>query len=141
MPVKNGDTVKVHYRGTLADGSEFDSSEGRDPLQFVMGRKMLIPGFEKAVMGLEVGDKTTVTIPPEDAYGEREEEQIIPLPLDQVPDDMDPEVGMVVQLQTNTGAMIDAVVKEITEDKMMLDTNHPLAGEALTFEIEVVEIA
>lgn len=140
MPIKDGDKVKVHYRGTLADGSEFDSSYGRTPLEFTLGQGMLIPGFEKAVIGLEKGGKVTVNIPPAEAYGEHDPLQIIPVALEQFPKDMELEPGMVIQLQAPDGSVIDSIVIEITDGEVKLDANHPLAGETLTFEIEVVEV-
>lgn len=140
MPIKDGDKVKVHYRGTLEDGSEFDSSRGREPLEFVLGQGMLIPGFEKAVIGLEKGGKVTVTIPPAEAYGEHDPQQIIAVGREQFPDDMQLEPGMVIQLQAPDGSVIDSVITEVGEKEVRLDTNHPLAGQALTFEIEVVEV-
>lgn len=140
MPVKNGDNIKVHYRGTLSDGTEFDSSEGREPLEFTMGKRMLIPGFEAAVLGKEKGDKVTVTIEPAEAYGEHDAQQIIPVPREQFPEDMQLECGMVIQLQGPDGSVFDTVIFEVGTEEVMLDANHPLAGQALTFEIEVLEI-
>lgn len=140
MPIKDGDKVKVHYRGTLDDGSEFDSSRGRDPLEFTLGCGMLIPGFEAAVLGLEKGGSVTVTIPPAEAYGEHDPQQIVPIDRDQFPEDMQLEPGMVIQLQDQDGNVIEAAITEVGEKEVMLDANHPLAGEALTFEIEVVEV-
>lgn len=140
MPIKNGDKVKVHYRGTLDDGSEFDSSHGREPLDFTLGEGMLIPGFEKAVIGLEKGGKVTVKIAPEDAYGEHDPQQVIPVGREQFPEDMQLEVGMTIQLQAPDGSVIDSMITEVKETEVMLDANHPLAGQALTFEIEVVEV-
>lgn len=140
MPIKDGDKVKVHYRGTLDDGSEFDSSRGREPLEFVLGQGMLIPGFEKAVIGLEKGGKVTVTIPPDEAYGEHDPRQIIALGREQFPEDMRLEPGMVIQLQAPDGSVVDSVVIEVGEREVRLDTNHPLAGQTLTFEIEVMEV-
>ncbi len=140
MPVKDGDTVKVHYRGTLDDGTEFDSSLGREPLEFTLGRKMLIPGFEKAVLGLEAGDKVTVRIPAAEAYGERDENLIFALPLEDVPKDVEPEVGMEVELRMSDGSAVSATVTEINAAQVVLDANMELAGQALTFEIEVVSL-
>ncbi|MDR2892905.1 MAG: peptidylprolyl isomerase [Deltaproteobacteria bacterium] len=138
MPVKDGDTVKVHYRGTLDDGTEFDSSLDREPLEFTLGRKMLIPGFEKAVLGLEAGDKVTVRIPADEAYGEKDENLIFEMPREDVPDDVEPEVGMDVELQMSDGSAVSAMVTEVTATHVVLDANMELAGQALTFEIEVV---
>ena len=140
MPVKDGDTVKVHYRGTLDDGTEFDSSLDREPLEFTLGRQMLIPGFEKAVLGMEAGDKTTVRIPAAEAYGEKDEDLIFALPLEDVPDDVEPEIGMEVELQMSDGSGVPATVTEINDTHVVLDANMELAGQALTFEIEVVSV-
>ncbi|HEY5684333.1 MAG TPA: peptidylprolyl isomerase [Acidimicrobiia bacterium] len=129
-----GDTVSVHYRGTLDDGTEFDSSAGRDPLQFVVGSGQVISGFDDAVRGLGVGESVTVRIPPEEAYGLRSEEAIIEVPADQAPEGL--QVGEQVQLATGGRA----TVLEVREDAVVIDANHPLAGEALTFEIELVSI-
>lgn len=140
MPIKDGDKVKVHYRGTLNDGTEFDSSAGREPLEFTLGRGMLIPGFEAAVLGLEKGGKVTVTIPPAEAYGEHDPMQIIPVEREQFPEEMQLEPGMIIQLQAPDGSVIDSVITEVGDKEVRLDANHPLAGQALTFEIEVVEV-
>ena len=130
----DGDTVAVHYRGTLDDGSEFDSSEGRDPLAFVVGSGQVIAGFDDAVRGLAVGESRTVRIEPEDAYGEYTEEAVIDFPAESAPDGL--EVGDAVTLG-NGGR---GTVLEITDEFVKIDANHPLAGEALTFEIELVSI-
>ena len=130
----DGDNVAVHYRGTLDDGTEFDSSEGRDPLSFVVGSGQVIAGFDDAVRGLSVGDSRTVRIEPEDAYGEYTEEAVIDFPADSAPDGL--QVGDAVTLG-NGGR---GPVLEITDEFVKIDANHPLAGEALTFEIELVSI-
>lgn len=137
--VKDGDTVKVHYTGTLNDGTVFDSSRERDPLEFTMGSGMLIPGFEKAVTGKSVGDTTKVTIPPAEAYGEVNEELVLDIPRSQVPEHITPEVGMMLQLQTDGGVM-EVVITSVSDESVVLDANHPLAGQDLTFEIEIVGI-
>ena len=139
MPVQDGDTVFVHYTGTLEDGTEFDSSRGRDPLEFVLGGKMIIPGFEKAVRGLEKGDTVRAVIPPEDAYGEPSEEMIIIVPRKEVPEHIVPEAGLPLQLTLQEGTL-NVVISRVDENEVELDGNHPLAGKTLTFEIEVVEI-
>lgn len=140
MPVKDGDTVKVHYRGTLDDGTEFDSSAGREPLEFTMGKQMLIPGFEKAVLGMEVGESTKVRIPPAEAYGEKDDRLIFSVPMSDVPDDFTPEVGVDVHIELSDGMTTQATITEVDEEQVTLDANQPLAGETLTFEIEVVAI-
>ena len=141
MPATNGNTVKVHYRGTLSDGTEFDSSEGRDPLEFTLGMNMMIPGFEKAVLGLEQGDKVTVTIPAAEAYGEKDEEFILTVPKEEAGADFELSVGMSVAIEMEDDSQGAATITEITDTTITLDANHPLAGQDLTFEIEVVEIS
>jgi FKBP-type peptidyl-prolyl cis-trans isomerase 2 len=130
----DGDTVAVHYRGTLDDGSEFDSSAGRDPLTFVVGSGQVIAGFDDAVRGLAVGESRTVRIEPEDAYGEYTEEAVIDFPAESAPEGL--EVGDAVTLG-NGGR---GTVLEITDEFVKIDANHPLAGQALTFEIELVSV-
>ena len=138
---KSGDTVKIHYTGTLDDGSEFDSSAGREPLEFSLGAGQVIAGFDSAVDGMTVGDSKTVTMPAGEAYGERHEQMIQQVPKSALPDDMKPEVGMQLQSQDPDGQIINVVVSEVSDDTVTLDGNHPLAGQALTFAIELVEIA
>lgn len=135
MAIKNGDTVRVHYTGTLDDGTVFDSSRDREPLEFTMGEGMLIPGFEAALMGLAAGDTTKTTIQPEDAYGEPNDELILAVAREQVPDHITPEVGLMLQVQTEEG-MMDVTITDVTDEQVVLDANHPLAGESLTFEIK-----
>jgi FKBP-type peptidyl-prolyl cis-trans isomerase 2 len=138
--VKDGNTVKVHYTGTLKDGSVFDTSAEREPLEFKLGEGQLIPGFEKAVIGMEEGESTKIDIPVKEAYGEAREDLIINVPKDQLPDDVEPEVGMQLQVNQPDGQPVPVRVAEITDDELTLDANHPLAGKDLSFEIEVVEI-
>jgi peptidylprolyl isomerase len=138
MPVKSGDAVRVHYRGTLADGTQFDSSEGRDPLEFAVGSGQVIPGFENAVIGLEPGDKVTVTIAPEDAYGPRQEQLSHAVSMSDFA--TEPYVGAMVNLVSPDGDEIPGRIVAIEGDDVTLDFNHPLAGETLTFEIELVEV-
>jgi peptidylprolyl isomerase len=140
MAPKSGDTVRVHYRGTLADGTEFDSSAGRDPLEFEVGSGQVIPGFDAAVTGLEPGESVTVTIPAAEAYGESQEEGIQSFPRDAFPTDVEPEVGWAVELSAPDGQRVPATIVEITAENIVLDFNHPLAGQDLTFEIELVEV-
>lgn len=138
--VKDGNTVKVHYTGTLKDGSVFDTSAEREPLEFTLGEGQLIPGFEKAVVGMEEGEKTKIDIPVKEAYGEAREDLIINVPKDQLPDDVEPEVGMQLQVNQPDGQPVPVRIAEITDEELKLDANHPLAGKDLSFEIEVVEI-
>lgn len=138
--VKDGNTVKVHYTGTLKDGSVFDTSAEREPLEFKLGEGQLIPGFEKAVVGMEEGESTKIDIPVKEAYGEAREDLIINVPKDQLPDDVEPEVGMQLQVNQPDGQPVPVRIAEISDDELTLDANHPLAGKDLSFEIEVVEI-
>jgi peptidylprolyl isomerase len=139
MAPEQGDTVKVHYRGTLADGSEFDNSEGREPLEFTVGGGQVIPGFDSAVQQMgAVGDKTTVTIPADEAYGERVDEAMQQVPLEAFPER--PEPGWVIELTTPEGQRVQAIVTEVGELTATIDFNHPLAGKDLTFEIELVDV-
>lgn len=139
MAVKNGDSVFVHYTGRLDDGTTFDSSEGRDPLEFVMGGGMIIPGFEKAVDGRNVGDRVSVSIPPEQAYGQRNEEMVLIVPRNEVPDSIQPETGMQLRLSLEEGEL-DVIVSRVTDEEVELDGNHPLAGKTLHFDIEIVDV-
>ena len=139
MPIKDGDTLRVHYTGTLADGTVFDSSKERDPLEFTLGRGMLIRGFEAAVLGREAGDVVTTTIPPENAYGAVDPELIFTVARAQVPSHIPLEVGTPLQLSNEQGQM-DVTITEVDAEEVTLDANHPLAGKALTFEIEILEI-
>tara|TARA_R110002096_G_scaffold6409_1_gene29654 strand:- start:14070 stop:14498 length:429 start_codon:yes stop_codon:yes gene_type:complete len=138
---KSGDTVKIHYTGTLADGTQFDSSAGQDPLEFALGSGQVIPGFDAAVDGMAVGDSKKVDIPPEQAYGERHDQLIQQVPKSALPDDMEAEVGMQLQSQSPDGQVMNLMVAEVAEETITVDGNHPLAGQTLTFDIELVEIA
>jgi len=140
MAPVTGDTVRVHYTGTLSDGTTFDSSEGREPLEFTVGSGQVIPGFDIAVADLEVGDTATVNIAAADAYGERSDEGIQVFPRDAFPPDASPEVGWAVELSSPEGERVPATVAEVTDESITLDFNHPLAGKDLTFEITLVEI-
>ncbi len=139
--VKDGDTVKVHYTGKLTeDGTVFDSSEEREPLEFTLGEGQLIPGFEEAVIGMEVGENTTVDITSEDAYGERREDLELEVSKSDLPDNIDPQVGMQLQMQQQeNGQAIPVQITDVEEEYVKLDANHPLAGKDLTFEIELIE--
>ena len=137
---KSGDTVRIHYTGTLEDGTQFDSSDGRDPLEFALGGGQVIPGFDTAVDGMAVGENKSVTIQPEEAYGERHDQLEQQVPRTSLPEDMEPAVGMQLQSQSPDGQVMNLVVTEIEDDSITVDANHPLAGQALTFAIELVEI-
>ncbi len=137
---KSGDTVRIHYTGTLDDGTEFDSSSGRDPLEFALGGGQVIPGFDKAVDGMTVGENKTVTIPPGEAYGERHDQLVQEVPKSALPDEIDPAVGMHLQSRSPEGQIMNLVVTEVADASITVDGNHPLAGQALTFDIELVEI-
>lgn len=140
MAATKGDTVKIHYKGTLIDGDVFDTSEGREPLRFTIGSGQVIEGFDEAVTGMEVGEKKTVLIPVEKAYGERKKELVMVVPTNQVPPDLELELGMDLEMGGTGGEILRVKVVELTEEDVTLDANPPLAGEALNFDIELVEI-
>jgi peptidylprolyl isomerase len=137
---KSGDTVKIHYTGTLDDGSQFDSSAGRDPLEFEVGSGQVIPGFDKAVEGMAVGDSKNVRIEPGDAYGQRHEQLVQEVDRSLLPDDLDPREGMTLQSSGPEGQTMQLMVTAVAEETITVDANHPLAGQALSFDIELVEI-
>jgi len=137
--IESGKTVKVHYKGTLDDGSVFDSSEGRDPIEFQMGSGSLIPGFEAAVAEMEIDETRSVTIPSAEAYGDVNEDMVGEIPRSNLPDDIEPEVGMVLSMQSPDGEMPVRVVA-VDEENLTLDANHPLAGQNLTFELILIEV-
>jgi peptidylprolyl isomerase len=139
--VKKGDTVNVNYHGKLADGTTFDSSEGRAPLQFKVGEGQVIKGFDDALLNMEEGDKKTVNIPVEEAYGAPVKENFIEFPKTDFPSDLKPEVGLQLNLSDNQGNQFPVVVSEIKDESVVLDANHPLAGKDLVFDIELVSIA
>ncbi len=138
---KSGDTVKIHYTGTLADGTEFDSSTGREPLEFALGSGQVIPGFDSAVDGMAVGDSKTVNISPDEAYGQAHEQLIQQVPKSALPEEMKPEPGMQLQSKSPDGQIMNLVVTDVADETITVDGNHPLAGETLTFDIELVAIA
>lgn len=137
--IKAGDTISVNYTGRFEDGQVFDSSEGREPLKFTVGAGQLIKGFDDAVVGLKTGDKTTVTVAPEDGYGQYREDLLVDIPKANVPEDLGVEVGKRFNLRDQSGRPVPAVVVEITEEAVRMDANPPLAGKTLVFDIEVVE--
>jgi peptidylprolyl isomerase len=142
-PLRNaasGDNVKVHYRGTLDDGSEFDSSAGRDPLEFRLGTGQVIAGFDRTVEGMKPGETRSTRLEAEDAYGEHRPELVLALPREQFPTELAPEIGQGLEVQQEDGQRIPVTITAVEDDTVTLDANHPLAGQALTFEIELVEI-
>jgi len=138
--VKKGDTVKVHYHGKLTNGTTFDSSEGREPLEFEVGGGMVIPGFDDGVTGMAIGEKKTIHIPADQAYGPKQEEMIMEFPRDRFPADMVPEVGMQLNMSNGSGQNFPVTIAEVREAVVVLDANHPLAGEELIFDLELVAI-
>ena len=140
-PVKQGDTVKVNYTGKLQDGTIFDSSIGRHPMQFTMGKGQLIAGFEKAVLGMAAGDKKTVVIPCAEAYGPRQDSSVVEVERKNLPPDVNAKIGQRLELTQEDDSTILVTVAGASETSLTLDSNHPLAGKDLTFEIEVLSIA
>jgi peptidylprolyl isomerase len=137
---QQGDKVRVHYHGTLQTGETFDSSEGREPLEFTVGSGQVIRGFEEGVKGMSVGEKRKLEIPVNDAYGETNKDLIIEFPMAQFPAEMSPEIGQQLMMSNGSGQSFPVTIKEIKEDSVLLDANHPLAGQDLIFNIELVEI-
>jgi len=137
---KANDTVKVHYTGKLTSGQVFDSSLERDPLQFTVGGGQMIKGFDEAVNGMAISEKKTVTIPSAEAYGDRNDELIQTVPRTELPADMKPEAGQTLVATNDNGQQTHVIVQEVTEEAITIDANHPLAGQDLIFEIELVEI-
>ena len=137
---KNGDKVKVHYHGKLLSGETFDSSAGREPLEFEIGSGSVIKGFDEGVKGMSVGDKKTISIPVDEAYGPHRPEMLIEFPKEKFPAEMSIEVGMPLMMHNGAGQQFQVTIAEIKEESVILDANHPLAGEELVFDIELVEI-
>lgn len=140
MAAANGDTVQVHYTGSLGDGSVFDSSEGGSPLEFTVGSGQVIQGFDSAVMGMNIGEKKTFTAPAHEAYGEHDPRMVQDVPRTELPPEMNLEVGMQLSASSPDGRELMLVITEISDEVVRLDANHPLAGEDLTFAIELVAI-
>lgn len=138
---KAGDTVQVHYTGKLKDGTVFDSSKDRQPLEFRLGEGSVIAGFEQAVDGMETGQTVTTTVDPENGYGERREDMVLQVESNQLPEDLDPEVGQQLQLQLQNGQQVPVVVTNVENGTVTIDANHPLAGETLVFDIELVGVS
>lgn len=137
---QKGNTVKVHYTGKLEDGTVFDSSIDREPLEFTLGNGNMIAGFEKAVLGMVEGDSVSTNIPYQEAYGEKRKEMVVTIPKTEVPPNINPEVGQQLSLKQQDGTDVPVVVTEVDSEKITLDANHPLAGKNLIFDIELVEV-
>lgn len=141
MPkVKSGDTVRLHYHGTLDNGEVFDSSKGRAPFEFTVGAGQVIKGFDNGVMDMEPGETKTIHIPVNDAYGPREEENMVEVPRADLPGDIDPQVGLELHMSDDQGHVFPVTIAEVKEDSILLDGNHALAGKDLIFELELLEI-
>ncbi len=137
---KKGDSVKVHYTGTLDSGEVFDSSLEREPIAFTLGVGMMIPGFDKGVMGMAVGEKKKVNIPCDEAYGPHSEDNMMQIPKAEVPPGMEPKVGMMVEMRSPEGHSVPVKIAAISDEFVTLDGNHPLAGQDLNFDLELVSI-
>jgi len=137
---KTNDLVKVHYTGSLKDGSVFDSSLDKQPLEFKIGYGVIIPGFESGIIGMYEGDKKTVSIPPEEAYGPHREELVDSIDRSRIPSSIKPEVGMILEISSPDGEVMKARIIEVDETCVCLDMNHPLAGKELIFEIQLIEV-
>lgn len=138
--VKAGDTVRIHYTGTLSDGTVFDSSQGREPLEFTVGSGQIIPGLDSAMEGMSVGDQKTVEIPSDQAYGAHDPNGRQEIPRGEIPDHIPLDIGTQLQMQLPDGRAMPVTVAEVSDDSVVLDANHPLAGKDLTFDVEMVEI-
>lgn len=138
--VENGHVVRVHYTGRLITGEIFDSSLGREPLEFTIGEGEMIPGFEQGILGMTVGEKKTIQVPCELGYGKISEDMIIEVPISHLPEDMPTEVGTPVTINLANGGSIPAIMTAVNENTVTIDANHPLAGKDLIFEVQVVEI-
>jgi peptidylprolyl isomerase len=139
--VETGRFVSVHYKGVLQNGEVFDTSEGRDPLEVEMGAGQIIAGFEEALMGMSLNEKKVFTLAPEDAFGQKDESRIHSFSREDVSAEVNPEVGQTVAISVQGGRQVPAIITEVDDEKVVLDLNHPLAGQTLTFDIEVVGIS
>jgi len=137
---KKGDLIKVHYTGRLEDGKKFDTSVGRSPLVFTLGKNEVIPGFEEAAIGMAIGEMKTFSLGPDNAYGSYNDDFIIEMPVEYFPDDISPEIGMLLKIIDDDAHEVPVVVTGIFEDTIRLDANHPLAGKTLVFDIELLDI-
>ncbi len=140
MSAKQGDTVRVHYTGRLEDGSVFDTSLGRDPIEFVLGAGQVIPGFEEAIVGMNPGESKVVKVLAEQAYGLYRPDLVVEIARSEVPPELDLEVGLQLVLRQPEGQLIPVTVAELSESTVTLDANHPLAGQDLTFDIQLLEV-
>lgn len=140
-PAAEGNTVKVHYTGKLEDGTVFDSSRDRDPLEVKLGTNAVIAGFEQGLIGMEVGDSKTVTIPPKEAYGPHRGELTLEVNSSDFPENITPEVGLQLQMQRPDGQTLPVTIVKVEDGKVILDANHPLAGKTLIFELEMMDVA
>ena len=138
--VKQGDVVRVHYTGRLSTGEQFNSSEGRAPLEFTVGAGQMIPGFDAGVVGMAIGEKKVLTIPASEGYGEWDEENTIPFPKENIPADLQLEKGMELTMRNAEGHPFNVTVTDILDDSIILDANHMLAGKELVFDVEMMEI-
>ncbi|MBU0615558.1 MAG: peptidylprolyl isomerase [Nanoarchaeota archaeon] len=141
MEIKKGSKVKVNYKGTLEDGTVFDSSEGREPLEFEVGAGMIIPGFENGIIGMKKGEEKEIKIKAKEAYGERNEQMIQPIPKDKINVGQDVKEGMTLALQAPTGQKVPVKVVKVDEEHVYLDMNHPLAGKNLTFKVKIENVS
>ena len=139
MPIKQGDKIKVDYTGTLEDGTVFDTSEGKHPLEFTVGEGKIIKGFDSAVIGMEKDEEKEITIKPEEAYGDHNDQLIKKIPRDKLPKEQEPKPGMMLALKTPDGKQFPAKITEVTDKEISIDLNHPLAGKVLKFKIKIVE--
>jgi peptidylprolyl isomerase len=137
---KNGDKVRVHYTGSVDDGTVFDTSKNREPLEFTLGETGIIPGFQEIVVGMNPGDSKKDTIPSEKAYGPHRDEMVMDVERDKLPENLELEVGQHLQLSRSDGQVIPVHVTKLDEDSVTIDANHPLAGKDLTFEVDLLEI-
>ena len=137
---KQGDTVRVHYSGKLDDGTVFDTSESRDPLEFTIGNNQVILGFEQAVVGMDLGETKTTTVSAGQAYGARDEKRVVVMSRERLPQQTKPEIGQRIQVGTKNNQKIDVIITKVSESSVTFDANHPLAGQDLTFEIRLLEV-
>jgi peptidylprolyl isomerase len=137
---KNGDTVKVHFTGRLENGEVFSKSEVESPIEVTLGNGELLPGFERGIVGMEVGEKKTITVPPEEAYGPKQEDLMVEINKSNLPENVTPAIGKGLRIRQSDGEDIRVIISDMTEDTVTLDGNHPLAGVTLLFELELVGI-